>query len=159
LTATSENSGDRRADSEREWRPASGDASQVERTCRSAIVGRRAARAIADWARQFELSEAEFQLLWRLRTAAGDGIDQTALAKSLAFSAAQISASVERLRARGWIVSQSAHGDRRRHQWQLSAAGLALVLQLTAAASLLDHGSASEDRFTMDGDLRREAAA
>jgi DNA-binding MarR family transcriptional regulator len=105
------------------------------------------------------LSEAEFQLLWRLRTAADDGIDQTALAKSLAFSAAQISASVERLRARGWIVSQSANGDRRRHQWQLSAAGLALVLQMIAAAPLLDHDSTGDDRLIMDGDLRREAAA
>jgi DNA-binding MarR family transcriptional regulator len=160
LTAISGNSGDRRVDHERAGRATGDGASHVERTFRSAIVGRRAARAIAEWARQFELSEAEVQLLWRLRTATDDPIDQTALAKSSAFSAAQISASVERLRTRGWVTSRSAHGDRRRHQWQLSAAGLELVAQLAAAAAgLLGYDAAGDEAPTSDGDRRRRAAA
>jgi DNA-binding MarR family transcriptional regulator len=159
LTAISGNSGDRCVDGDRKGRAASDDASRLERTCRSAIAGRRAARAIAEWARQFELSEAEAQLLWRLRTAPDSGIDQTALAKSLAFSAAQISASVERLRTRGWVTSRSAIGDRRRHHWQLSDAGVSLLSKMEAAAARLDYDAACDDYRNPAGDLRREAAA
>jgi DNA-binding MarR family transcriptional regulator len=109
----------------------------VARLCKSAIGGRRAARALAEWAQRFALSEAEFHVLWRLRAAAAEGLDQTTLAGELAFSPAQVSATVERLRARDFIVQQAAPQDRRRHLWRLSVGGAELLGQMVEAAALL----------------------
>jgi DNA-binding MarR family transcriptional regulator len=95
----------------------------VDRTCTIAIRGRSAARLVAEWAKQSGLTEAELQLLWRLRSAPAEGFDQTALASALEFSPAQISASVERLRARGHICPSEAARDRRRRRWHLSVTG------------------------------------
>jgi DNA-binding MarR family transcriptional regulator len=132
----------------------------VDQTCLSAIGGRRAARALAYWAKRFGLGEAEFQLLWRLRSAPADGFDQTALATTLAFSPAQISASVERLRAQGWICSNGSIADRRRRHWKLSEAGLELIDQMLVAATLLrsqgEGRTPPTDHFGRSG---REAAA
>jgi DNA-binding MarR family transcriptional regulator len=129
----------------------------VDRTCRTAIGGRRAARALAEWARRFGLTEAELQLLWRLRSAPQEGLDQTALAAALAFSPAQISASVERLRAQAWICARGAVGDRRRHHWQLSTRGRELIDKMLSAAALLRY-QPSDAEPTSNG-TRREAAA
>jgi DNA-binding MarR family transcriptional regulator len=90
---------------------------------------------LSEWARRFALSEAEFHLLWRLRDASHDGLDQTTIAEELAFSAAQVSATVERLRARELIFQQPAPGDRRRHLWRLSAGGGELIAQMLNAAT------------------------
>jgi DNA-binding MarR family transcriptional regulator len=133
-------------------------AEQVDRTCQVAIVGRRASRALAAWAKPFGLSEAELQLLWQLRSAASNGLDQTNLAKALAFSPAQISACVERLSAHAWICARAASGDRRRNLWQLSERGWNLLDEMAATAALLqcdlnEHGDRSQDS------RRREAAA
>jgi DNA-binding MarR family transcriptional regulator len=92
---------------------------------------------VAEWSKRFGLSEAEFQLLWWLRSAPDDGFDQTALASALAFSPAQISASVERLRAQGHIAPTRPVADRRRHHWQLSATGRELIDQMLVAVTLL----------------------
>lgn len=110
---------------------------QVERTCRSSIDGRRAARALAAWAKPFELSEPEFQLLWRLRPLVGEGLDQTSLARTLTLSPAQVSATVERLRRGGWIVPHVARGDRRRQVWQLTDDGHALLAKMLVDAQRL----------------------
>lgn len=99
----------------------------VDQTCQWVVDGRRAARLLTRWTRQFALSEPEFQLLRCLRAAADEGFDQTTIAKKLALSAAQVSATVERLRVQGWIALQVASADRRRHRWQLTAAGHALL--------------------------------
>jgi len=131
----------------------------VDRTCSIAIDGRRAARVVAEWAKRFELTEAEFQLLWRLQSAPNDGFDQTALAMALAFSPAQISASVERLRARGHICPNGSAVDRRRHPWQLSATGRELLDQMLVAAAVLRSQSGSESPFGFKGNRGREAAA
>jgi DNA-binding MarR family transcriptional regulator len=131
----------------------------VDRTCLMAVHGRRAARVVAEWAKRFGLSEPEFQLLWRLRSAPVDGCNQTALAASLAFSPAQISASVERLRALGYLCLSQSSTDRRRRQWQLSSAGRERLDQVLLAAALQrsqpDCASASD----MIGGGCREAAA
>ena len=79
-----------------------------------AIEGRRAGRMIAAWAKAFDLSEPELQLLWCLRQELGDGVDQTTISTRLAFSPAQVSAMVERLRAHGLIIQRLTVGDRRR---------------------------------------------
>ena len=131
----------------------------VDRTCRTAVGGRRAVRALAEWGKRFGLTEAELQLLWRLRSAPQDGLDQTALASALAFSPAQISASVERLRAQGWVCASSAIGDRRRHHWQLSATGRELLDQMLNAATQLRYESKNDIELTTDGSPGREAAA
>jgi DNA-binding MarR family transcriptional regulator len=117
---------------------------QVDRPCRTAIDGRRAVRALADWSKRFGLSEAEFQVLWRLRSAPADGLDQTSLSQTLAFSAAQISATVERLRARGWICEGSTLGDRRRHHWLLAGSGRELLEQLLGSVDELQYEPAAK---------------
>ncbi len=130
----------------------------VARLCRSAVNGRRAARELAEWTRRFELSEAEFQVLWQLRSAADVGRDQTTLAGELGFSPAQVSSTVERLRSRLLILKQSVAGDRRRHLWQLSAGGRKLIDQMLYAAAQLRCGEIPECE-SESAHPAREAAA
>jgi DNA-binding MarR family transcriptional regulator len=132
---------------------------QIDRPCRAAIDGRRAARSLVEWTRQFGLSEAEFQLLWRLRVAPNDGLDQTTLSEALAFSPAQISATVERLRNHGRISACSVQRDRRQHRWQISAAGRALLEQMQSAAGLLRFEPLAANHLTSSGAPGWEAAA
>jgi DNA-binding MarR family transcriptional regulator len=110
---------------------------RVGLTCHTAVEGRRAARALAEWARRFAVSEPEFQLLWCLRGDAVDGLDQKALATRLACSPAQISTTVERLRTRGWIIQRHKSTDRRRHVWQLSNGGAELLREMLLAVGFL----------------------
>ncbi len=112
----------------------------IARTCQTVVDGRRAARALADWAGRFDLSEPEFHVLWCLRDATADGVDQTTIAHSLALSPAQVSATVERLRAEGCIVQQAVPGDRRRRLWQLSASGRATLNEMLRNAGSLRQG-------------------
>jgi MarR family transcriptional repressor of emrRAB len=107
------------------------------------VEGRRAARALGQWCRQFGLSEPEFQVLWVLRAIPEDGLDQATLAGRLALSPAQVSATVERLRTQGWIAQHNVPGDRRRHLWQLTPVGGALLRQMltdTEALRIADCG-------------------
>jgi DNA-binding MarR family transcriptional regulator len=110
---------------------------RVGLTCRTAVEGRRAARALAEWARRFALSEPEFQVLWCLRSEPGEGLDQKALATRLACSPAQVSSTVEQLRTRGWIAQQHRPNDRRRHVWRLSSEGAALLAEMLVAVGYL----------------------
>lgn len=114
---------------------AEADAEFVEEACRAVLEGRRGARMLARWSKPFGLSEPEFQVLWCLRSAAGSGIDQSTLAKLLVLSPAQVSATIERLRARCWIVQQAMPRDRRRRLWQLAAEGQALLERMLAGAT------------------------
>jgi DNA-binding MarR family transcriptional regulator len=131
---------------------------QVDRTCHVAILGRHASRALAAWAKPFGITEAELQLLWRLRSAPSIGVDQTSLAKALAFSPAQISACVERLSAQAWIVARTADADRRRNLWQLSEHGSKLLDQMASTAALL-HCDTNVNDAASQNSRRREAAA
>jgi DNA-binding MarR family transcriptional regulator len=106
----------------------------VGRACSVAADGRRAARALGLWCARLTLSEPEFQVLWCLRNCEAGGFDQTMLARSLAYSAAQVSSTVERLRVRGWIAQQSPGGDRRRNLWHLSKAGREVVVEMLRTA-------------------------
>jgi DNA-binding MarR family transcriptional regulator len=106
----------------------------VGRACSVAADGRRAARALGHWCERFQLSEPEFQVLWCLRDRVGGGFDQTTLARRLAYSTAQVSATVEKLRARGWIMQQAANGDRRRNLWHLSTAGSGMIVEMLRVA-------------------------
>jgi DNA-binding MarR family transcriptional regulator len=101
--------------------------------CQTAIVGRRAVRKLTQWSERFELSESELQILSCLNGSVGPGVDQTRLAAGLALSPAQVSACVEKLRARGLIAHYEARGDRRRRLWQLSADGVAILQQIVNA--------------------------
>ena len=131
----------------------------IERTRRTVIDGRRAARALTKWARRFALTEPEFQLLWQLRQLHGSGYDQTTLAEQLALSTAQVSASVERLRGQGWIFQQQAAGDRRRHLWHLTPDGESFLADMLAAADP-QQVECSAGRTVDDADSSsREAAA
>jgi DNA-binding MarR family transcriptional regulator len=131
----------------------------VDAACRTAVCGRRAVRALSEWARRFGLGEAEFQILWQLRSAKRDGLDQTALASALACSPAQISAIVERLRVHGEICEIAGSTDRRRHRWQLSPSGQELVDRMLAAAALLRYVPSDDLRNITQGACGREAAA
>jgi MarR family transcriptional regulator, temperature-dependent positive regulator of motility len=126
----------------------------IDRTCRRIVLGRHAARSLSEWTQRFELSESEFQLLWCLRSATGDGLDQTTLARKLANSPAQISGTVERARAKGWIAQESAPGDRRRHLWRLTGDGRVLITQMVQAATMLRRAPITECDVSS-----REAAA
>ncbi|MCI0334635.1 MAG: MarR family winged helix-turn-helix transcriptional regulator [Planctomycetes bacterium] len=159
MTATDGNSGDFAPVRASDARGHDAVVGHVDQTCSAASTGRRAARALAEWSKRFRLTEAEFQLLWRLRAAPGEGIDQTTLANALAFSPAQISASVERLRAKGWVSASSATGDRRRHHWQLSATGRELLNNMLSDTALLRYPLAENSHLNSDGSRRREAAA
>lgn len=106
----------------------------VGRVCHTAAEGRRSARALAQWCERFQLSEPEFQVMWCLRGLIGGGLDQTTLAKRLALSPAQVSGTVEKLRARGWISQQSVDGDRRRHLWHLSESGGGAIHEMLRVA-------------------------
>jgi DNA-binding MarR family transcriptional regulator len=109
----------------------------IERTCRMAIDGRLAARALAGFAKQFELTEGEFQLLWALRSALDVGLDQTTLAGILVISPAHVSATVERARLKSWVCQQPALSDRRRHLWRLTSAGHDLVEKMIRSATAI----------------------
>ncbi len=132
--------------------------SGVGQACSVAADGRRAARALGQWCERFRLSEPEFQVLWRLRGEASGGFDQTTLAKRLAYSTAQVSATVEKLRARGWITQQAAGGDRRRNLWHLSAAGSDVIVEMLRAAHELGWESPVQAADAASGLARREAA-
>jgi DNA-binding MarR family transcriptional regulator len=99
-----------------------------------AVDGRQAIRALAYWSALLELSDAELQILWGLRTARVQGIDQTTLATQLALSPALVSSSVEKLRLRGLIAHQQPGGDRRRHRWLLSTEGWEALQRIVQAA-------------------------
>jgi DNA-binding MarR family transcriptional regulator len=109
----------------------------VERTCRVAVDGRRAVRALVDWSRRFDVSEAEFQILWCLRGDGNGAIDQTSLTRQLAFSPALVSATVEKARRRGWICQQLSDNDRRRNLWHLTLAGRNLLNTMLRATEQL----------------------
>ena len=97
-------------------------------------------------------------MLWCLRDGVASGFDQTTLARRLAYSPAQVSATVERLRARGWIAQQSASGDRRRNLWHLSEAGGVVVAMLLWTAHEL-RAIGFEGRATARFGYGAEAAA
>lgn len=159
MTAANSNLGDRDGARRIAFRAPGEAIGHVDRACYTAIGGRRASRALAEWAKRFGLTEAELQLLWRLRTAPPEGLDQTALAAALAFSPAQISASVERLRVHGLIAAHGANRDRRRHHWQLSPAGRALLDKMLDAVALLRYQPGEESDAGINGGNSREAAA
>jgi DNA-binding MarR family transcriptional regulator len=75
--------------------------------------------------------------LWCLRWLAGGGVDQTTVAKQLAYSTAQVSSTVEKLRVKGLIVQDAEAADRRRNLWQLSPSGSSLVMRMLAAVAEL----------------------
>jgi DNA-binding MarR family transcriptional regulator len=114
---------------------------------------------LADWAQQFELGEPEFQVMWYLRGRVADGLDQKSLARHLACSPAQISTTVERMRARGWITQHQSQEDRRRHLWQLTDAGSQLLDNMLNAAGTLGRWELPEFAAMRVGTSSREAAA
>jgi DNA-binding MarR family transcriptional regulator len=87
------------------------------------------------------------------------GPNQSALAAALAFSPAQVSAVVERVRQRGLICEGGAAGDRRRHHWQLSASGRELLDQMLAAVGSLRYDGTLPFDSSAGASHRREAAA
>lgn len=105
-------------------------AAWLERLCCAAVEGRCASRELAAWAKTCGLNEAALEVLCCLRHEPGDAVDQATLAERLALSPAQISATVERLRAAGWIAQKPMAGDRRRHPWQLTKSGRALLAEV-----------------------------
>lgn len=116
--------------------------------CRAIVDGRRAARVLAEWARQFDLSEPEFLVLWCLHDASTAGVDQTTIANWLALSPAQVSATVERMSAQNWIIQHTNPADRRRRLWQMSPTGRTLWEATLAEIATVPQAS-----------LGREAAA
>jgi DNA-binding MarR family transcriptional regulator len=112
-----------------------GDGNGLGHVCQTAIDGRRAVRTLMRWSKRFQLSESELQILWCVCGVTGPGVDQTTLATQLALSPPQVSACVEKLRARGLIVNHEVRGDRRRRLWQSSAIGRGVLQEIVQAAA------------------------
>jgi len=93
-----------------------------------------------------------------LRSGDGGGFDQTTLARRLAYSTAQVSATVEKLRARGWISQQASGGDRRRNLWRLSADGASAFATMLQAAHELRWPAEIIVEWTNAATQAREAA-
>ena len=138
--------------------PGGFDLRRIGFTCRTAADGRRAVRALGEWSERFATSEPEFQVLWCLKSASPNGCDQTTIARELACSPAQISTTVERMRASGWITQQAAPGDRRRRLWQLSPQGDALLAKMLRAADELRYPATIGKTCVSVTDVGREAA-
>lgn len=130
---------------------------EVGRACYFAVDGRRAARALGQWCRRFEITEPEFQVLWLLQLESTGGFDQTTLARRLAYSPAQVSATVERLRTHGRIIQHAIEGDRRRNLWRLTATGSAILTEMLSAAPDL-HSELLKSGARITTSSRREAA-
>lgn len=131
----------------------------VEDICRAAADGRRTARMLSHWLKRFDLSEPEFQVLWQLRRVPGIAFDQRTLAKETALSPALVSATVERLRRRGWMSHDCDESDRRRHLWYLTDAGRSqLALTLGEAHLLVDSAASVLQRVSAGAAERKEAA-
>ncbi len=126
--------------------------------CDAAADGRRASRALSQWCERIDLGEPEFQVLWCLREGMLCGLDQTTLVRRLAISPAQVSATVERLRTRGWIQQQSAPNDRRRNLWYLAPLGNDVLGMLLESAHELRPDPPSGGERALSVSQRREAA-
>lgn len=131
----------------------------IDETCQSAIDGRRAARALGEWTAPLQLTEPELQILWCLRRTESQGVDQTTLATRLAFSPAQMSACVEKLRARGLISQHAALGDRRRRLWQICATGNDALQKIAESAGERLLTSEMSKKHAEANVVSREAAA
>jgi DNA-binding MarR family transcriptional regulator len=116
---------------------------RIEKACRRAVLGKLAMRDIAAWVAKFDLSETEFRVLWLLYSADDEGrppldrqeLDQADVAKTLAVSAAQVSAVVDRLRQAGRIATAPTP-DRRRQVWCLTSGGRELLQTIISAVAL-----------------------
>jgi DNA-binding MarR family transcriptional regulator len=131
----------------------------VHQACLTAVAGRRAVRTIGQWSEHLGLTEAELQILWCVREATHAGIDQTTLATALAFSPAQVSACVEKMRGRGLISHHKAPGDRRRRLWQLASGGRTVIEQLTQVIGNLELAALQATTAVSTSSVSREAAA
>ena len=110
---------------------------QLDESCRRVAIGRQAARDLATLVSACGLKEAEFRLLWFLRSDNAQ-FDQTRLSDALGCSPAQVSTLVEHLCGQGHIVGQPAPDDRRRNLWQITTAGrqlLETIVRLAATKS------------------------
>jgi DNA-binding MarR family transcriptional regulator len=130
---------------------------RVDQACQAAIEGRRSIRALSQWCEIFALSDSEFQVLWLLRLWAPAGADQTRLARHLAFSPAQVSALIEKLRSRGWIEPEATE-DRRRRIWHLAPGGGDLMKAMLGAATELHMEMLSQLPLHSANEPQREAA-
>lgn len=135
---------------------------RLDGTFREVVAGRRAARLWVEWSRRLGLQESDFQVLWTLRRAAPESLDQSTLAGRLVVSPAQVSMTVERLRAQGWIERSPHGGDRRRNLWQLTDDGrqvIARSLSELARWGAGPHGAAPQLAERVLGVATREEAA
>lgn len=97
--------------------------------------------AIAEVVSPFSLSENAFFILILCQRNQDRPLSQSALAKTVGLSPAQLSNLVEQLRQDGWIEASRDANDRRRQYWALTQEGshrLDEILQTFATAWQLD---------------------
>jgi DNA-binding MarR family transcriptional regulator len=129
----------------------------LDKLCQSAIDGRYAVRDLLPYLQRYSLGEPDLQVLWSLRNEPPTGLDQTTLAGQLAYSAAQVSATVEKLRKRGLLSNHESPGDRRRRLWKLSADGQSLIREVMRLVEVLSGANAAT--IVDESASPREAAA
>ncbi len=154
----------KRYNSRRCWRSApihsaEGPDRIVNQACVTAVAGRRAVRTIGQWSECLGLAESELQILWCVRESVHTGIDQTTLSAALAFSPAQVSGCVEKMRERGLISHHQVPGDRRRRLWQLASGGRAVLEQLAQVVGSLALEASKHTTTGSESVVGREAAA
>jgi len=127
------------------------------------LCGRMLHDGLAQHAARWQLTAAEFSLLWACRGAPTTGMSQNELAEALAVSAAHVSGLVEQLRKKGLFVGRRTPADRRRRLWQLTPSGKAaldaLLVDLTAWCKSLDELLGPDAPCALDQPLNRLAGA
>jgi len=114
------------------------------------ICGRSLRRTFGECVARQGISDSQVWLLWACLQAPPQGLSQTQLATLLVLSDAQVSASVEQLRQKGFLEGRRLPPDRRRQLWQLTAAGRSTLEQslseLNGWASEMDRRFGSDRR-------------
>ena len=93
--------------------------------------------------RRFDLTEAQFNVLFALKFAQGD-ITQVELGKRLVVTRASITSVLDKLESKGWVRRDKVEGNRRIHHVRLTEKGLAHLAEVEPAYRDAIHGVLGE---------------
>ncbi|MFD9207203.1 MarR family winged helix-turn-helix transcriptional regulator [Streptomyces sioyaensis] len=101
------------------------------------LLRRALQRATAVWYAEVpELTAPQYAMLSAL--AERSGVDQSSLAQATAIDRSTMTAMLDRLSARGWVVREVDPGNRRRHVVRITPEGRALLREVAPAVARVD---------------------
>ncbi|MFI1303147.1 MarR family winged helix-turn-helix transcriptional regulator [Streptomyces sioyaensis] len=101
------------------------------------LLRRALQRATAVWHAEVpELTAPQYAMLSAL--AERSGVDQSSLAQTTAIDRSTMTALLDRLSARGWVVREVDPGNRRRHVVRITPEGRALLREVAPAVARVD---------------------